>query len=521
MATLSSIRSPGVYVQEVPSGPRPIQGVGTAVAAFVGLTADGPFDEAVKVVNWSQFTRTFGGFVEGANLPYAVHQFFDNGGGAAYVVRIGALANDEGRRAAAELTSSVRAGHAVYRIEAKEPGGAGDAISVVVEPRGEQPPEEGGDSPQEDVFTLVVRRGDTVERYENVSSRKGGSYVVTALAESQLVQLTEVGSSSVAERVPTAGEVVLAGGATLPAVITPNDYLGDVTARSGIAGLEVLEDVTMVAVPDLAAAYEAGQIDADGFKAVQAAVVSHCESRQDRMGILDTPRGLNAQQVLEWVTEKMAFSSPFATVYWPWISMWDQLIGRARLFPPSGAIAGIWSRSDDDRGVHKAPANEVVRGALDVETALTRAEHDDLNPVGINAIRAFTGRGVVVWGGRTLAAVADPAWRYINVRRLFNYVESSILLGTQWSVFEPNDVRLWQRIERSVGAFLLGLWRDGALFGSTPQEAFYVRCNAETNPPDVVDAGYVVIEVGIAPVKPAEFVVFRINQLPTGGSVAE
>lgn len=517
MATLSSIRSPGVYVQEVASGPRPIQGVGTAVAAFVGITADGPYDQAVKVVNWSQFTRTFGSFVEGANLPYAVHQFFDNGGGAAYVVRVGSLASGEGQRATAELTSSVRAGHAVYRVEAVDPGAGGDAITVAVEPKVEvegQP-----EAPPDEAFTLVVRRGDDVERYENVTSRKGAANVVTAVAESHLVRLTEVGSSPVAERTPASGQVALTGGAALPARVTPADYLGDVTARSGIAGLDALDDVTILCVPDLAAAYEEGQIDADGFKAVQSAMVSHCEARRDRMAILDTPRGLNAQQVHEWVTEKMAFSSPFATVYWPWVSMWDTLAGRARLFPPSGALAGIWSRNDDTRGVHKAPANEVILGALDVEQALTRKEHDDLNPAGINAIRAFPGRGIVVWGGRTLAS--DAQWRYVNVRRLFNYVESSILLGTQWSVFEPNDQKLWQRIERAVGAFLLGLWRDGALFGTTPAEAFYVKCDAETNPPDQVDAGYVVIEVGIAPVKPAEFVVFRISQLPTGGAVAE
>ncbi|UZN02556.1 phage tail sheath family protein [Cellulomonas sp. S1-8] len=517
MATLSSIRSPGVYVQEVASGPRPIQGVGTAVAAFVGVTADGPYDQAVKVVNWSQFLRTFGSFVQGANLPYAVHQFFDNGGGAAYVVRVGAIGSDEGQRATAELTSSVRAGHAVYRVEALDAGSGGDAITVAVEPKVAVEGE--GEAPPDEAYTLVVRRGEDVERFENVTSRKGAANILTAVAESRLVRLTEVGSSSVAERVPASGQVALTGGAALPARVTPNDYLGDVTARSGIAGLDVLDDVTIVCVPDLAAAYEEGQIDADGFKAVQSAMISHCEARKDRMAILDTPRGLNAQQVHEWVTEKMAFSSAFAVTYFPWLSMWDPVLGRARLFPPSGALAGVWSRNDDTRGVHKAPANEVVLGALDVEYALTRREHDDLNPAGINAIRAFPGRGIVVWGGRTLSS--DAQWRYVNVRRLFNYIESSILLGTQWSVFEPNDPKLWQRIERSVGAFLLGLWRDGALFGNTPAEAYYVKCDAETNPPDQVDAGYVVIEVGIAPVKPAEFVVFRISQLPTGGAVAE
>ncbi|WP_034608764.1 phage tail sheath C-terminal domain-containing protein [Cellulomonas sp. URHD0024] len=520
MATLSSIRSPGVYVQEMPTGSRPIQGVGTAIAAFIGVTANGPFDTATLVTNWTQFTTTFGTWVEGAYLPQAVYQFFNNGGGAAYITRIGSLDSETSRKASAELTSATRAGQSVFRIEARSSGQEGDQISVTVEPRPEPEQQEGeGERAPDEAFTLVVRRGDQVERYENVTPRKGGNNVVTAVAESQLISISEHGNASIAERVPATGEIVLTGGATLPARLTPDDYLGDVTARSGIAGLEALDDVTMVIVPDLLGAYEAGQIDADGVKTVQGAIVAHCESRQDRMAILDTPSGLSAQQVHEWVTEKTQFTSAFATVYYPWLSFYDPLVKHSRLFPPSGAVAGIWGRSDDYRGVHKAPANEVVLGALEVERGLTRAEHDMLNPAGINAIRNMPGLGITVWGARTLAS--DQSWRYINVRRLFNFIESSILRGTQWAVFEPNDQDLWQRLRRTIRGFLLGLWRDGALFGTTPDEAFYVKCDAETNPPDVIDAGFVVIEVGIAPVKPAEFVVFRISQLPTGGAVQE
>jgi hypothetical protein len=182
-------------------------------------------------------------------------------------------------------------------------------------------------------------------------------------------------------------------------------------------------------------------------------------------------------------------------------------------------MAGVWGRSDDTRGVHKAPANEVVRGVLSLETAITKAEHDLLNPTGINVIRAFPGRGIRIWGARTLSS--DPSWRYLNVRRLFNYIEGSILLGTQWVVFEPNDLDLWQRIRRTINAFLLRVWRDGALFGATPEQAFYVKCDAETNPPEVVDAGQVIVEIGICPVKPAEFVVFRLSQFSGGADLAE
>jgi phage tail sheath protein FI len=267
------------------------------------------------------------------------------------------------------------------------------------------------------------------------------------------------------------------------------------------------------------AAYQQGTVDLEGVQAVQLAMIAHCELMGDRMAILDPPPGLNPQQVLEWRTEKAGYDSKFATLYWPWVKIFDPAFGQNIFAPPSGHIAGIWSRNDDTRGVHKAPANEVVRGAITVESPLTKNEHDLLNPGGINCIRVFPGRGIRVWGARTLSS--DAAWRYVNVRRLFNYIEESVLEGTQWVVFEPNDHDLWQRIRRTISAFLLRVWRDGALFGATPDEAYYVKCDSETNPPEVVDAGQVVCEIGIAPVKPAEFVVFRIAQFSGGAELTE
>lgn len=169
--------------------------------------------------------------------------------------------------------------------------------------------------------------------------------------------------------------------------------------------------------------------------------------------------------------------------------------------------------------MHKAPANEVVRGAVDLELQITRGEQDLLNPIGVNCIRAFPGRGIRVWGARTMSS--DPAWRYLNVRRYFNYLEESILLGTQWVVFEPNDHNLWARIRRNVSAFLVNEWRSGALFGQRPEEAFYVKCDEETNTPESVDLGRVICEIGIAPVKPAEFVIFRLAQFSSGSGELE
>jgi phage tail sheath protein FI len=182
-------------------------------------------------------------------------------------------------------------------------------------------------------------------------------------------------------------------------------------------------------------------------------------------------------------------------------------------------MCGVYARVDSERGVHKAPANEIVRGALGLKYNITKGEQDILNPKGINCIRAFPNRGIRVWGARTISS--DASWRYINVRRLFNMVEQSIELGTQWAVFEPNDHKLWKRITRDISAFLMRLWRQGALFGKTPEEAFYVKCDEETNPPEVIDAGQLICEIGMCPVKPAEFVIFRIGQMPSGGDVSE
>ncbi|MFN8565609.1 MAG: phage tail sheath subtilisin-like domain-containing protein [Anaerolineae bacterium] len=185
---------------------------------------------------------------------------------------------------------------------------------------------------------------------------------------------------------------------------------------------------------------------------------------------------------------------------------------------PSGHIAGIWARSDATRGVHKAPANEIVRGALNVTRRLTRDEQGILNPVGVNVIRLFSGEGVRVMGARTVAA-ASSEYRYLNVRRLFSMVEESIAESMRWVIFEPNNIPLWKSIERDVTAFLLRLWRDGALMGATPQEAFFVKCDAETNPQENIDAGIVTTMIGMAPVKPAEFVVFLISQYAGGTEV--
>ena len=490
--------SPGVYVEEVEAGSRPIEGVGTAVAAFVGLAARGPANTPTLVTNWSQFTSTFGEFLENSYLAHAVYGYFLNGGGACYVVRVGA--DGVMPVASAELPSAADKAKPAFRVAALESGPSGNDLSVDVESTADA---------SDNSFRLVVKQGGKpIESFDNVTINKGKLNVATVVKQqSKTITIEEVGALAA----PAPGSVSLSGGgAAVPARVTPDDYVGNSADRTGFAGLEAVDEVTMLSVPDLMAVYEQGIIDLEGLQAVQLAMIAHCELMGDRVAILDAPPGLNAQQVKEWRVDKAGYDSKYATLYWPWIKVFDPPTGQARFVPPSGHMAGIWARNDDTRGVHKAPANEVVRGAISLALNLTKAEHDQLNPNGINCIRSFPGRGIRVWGARTISS--DPSWRYLNVRRLFNYVEESIFEGTQWVVFEPNDQRLWGRVKRTINAFLMRTWRDGALFGATPDQAFFVKCDEENNPPEVRDAGQLIVDIGIAPVKPAEFVVFRIAQ---------
>jgi uncharacterized protein len=512
--------SPGVYVEEVSSGSKPIEGVGTAVAAFVGFAERGPVNQPTLVTNWTQFNQSFGEFVEGSYLAHAVYGYFLNGGGAAYVVRVGAETNGNGKEpplARAELRAGGGDGleKGPYSVEAIEAGPEGDDITVSIEDPSE---------PGEDTFKLVVRKGGKAEEtFDNVTTKRGANNVVTKVkAESKLIRLVETKGGTLA--VPDKGQVALSGGnasgaAPALAEVSADDYVGNSADRTGFAGLEAVDEVTMLCVPDLAGSHMRGALDEEGFKAVQLAMIAHCELMADRVAILDPPLGLNAQQVKEWRMNVAGYDSKYAALYWPWIKVMDPLQGRPVFVPPSGHMAGIWARNDDTRGVHKAPANEVVRGAVALELQITKGEHDQLNPVAINCIRSFPGQGIRVWGARTLTS--DPEWRYLNVRRLFNFVEESILSGTNWVVFEPNDPKLWDSVKRTITMFLRRVWRDGALFGRTPAEAFYVKCDEENNPPENRDAGILTVEIGIAPVKPAEFVVFRISQFSGGAGLEE
>ncbi|WP_406103405.1 phage tail sheath family protein [Streptomyces sp. NBC_01003] len=513
--------TPGVYVEEVQSGARPIEGVGTAVAAFVGFAESGAFHTPILVTSWDQYSQQFGGFTQGTYLPHAVYGYFANGGGAAYIVRIGGAAGDASAPAA--NGSGARPNDVAQTVElggflvAAKSGVSGVSVEVA-EPDGENSPE--------DRFKLLVRQGDQVtETYEASTRKNVKGYLLNQARASKLIDVTEQRGASQSRpaaqtvAVPDAPAAPAPTGSGEVARLDAAEYVGDSSARTGFAGLESIDEITMVAVPDLMSAYERGDIDAEGVRTVQLAVISHCEQMGDRVAVLDTPPGLSAQQVRTWRNDEAGYDSRYATLYYPWVRVFDPAAGHNATVPPSGHIAGLWARSDAERGVHKAPANEVIRGAVDLELRLSKGEQDLLNPIGVNCVRAFPGRGIRVWGARTLSS--DPAWRYLNVRRLFNYLEESILLGTQWVVFEPNDDRLWSSIRRNISAFLTEEWRRGALFGRTAAEAFYVKCDRDNNPQESIDQGRVVCEIGVSPVKPAEFVVFRLAQFSDSTSLVD
>ena len=510
--------APGVYVEEVASTQKVLSAAPTAVAAFVGFTERHPTDDPTDpeglsprlVTSWSQFESLYGSFTPGAVLPLSVYGYFANGGALAYIVRVPNTA-PSGQPATRQLPAADRSLGLPLAVESLEPD-ADLTVRVI-----SQDTDEDGPAP----FTLDVLQGaDVVESFSDLTLGSGKRNVATVVNDTSTRIKVEV---LLEAKTDLSGQLELlkpglyplekAAPAAVP--VTGRKFAGSESSRQGINGLAVADDVTIVVVPDLitAATKEDGTVDLNLWKAVQTALISHCEQNGNRMAVLDAPPGMTPQQVRDWRAETAMYDSAFAAFYYPWIKVENPIgvNGDAEVFiPPSGHIAGVWARTDESRGVWKAPANDTIRGCLDVAYGVTQNEQAVLNPIGINCIRPFGTRGIRIWGARTLASDSD--WRYINVRRLFNMVEKTIADGTQWAVFEPNDVALWEGIKRTLNAFLTGLWSTGALFGQSVDQAFYVKCDAENNPPESIDQGLLIVEVGIAPVKPAEFVVFRIAQ---------
>ncbi|WP_432194836.1 phage tail sheath subtilisin-like domain-containing protein [Streptomyces sp. bgisy027] len=461
--------APGVYVEEVPSAIRPIAGVGTSTAGFVGVVADtvtmpllpgrtglkddgttvesadyatvAPVGQAQLVDGWETFKTLFGDIQSGnSTLAHAVYGFFNNGGGRCWITRV---APDAEGDAGTDPDAGTDTG--------TDPDSGTDA--------GTDPDAEGDAGTDPDAGTDTGTDPDAG---------------------------TDAGTD------PDAGTDT--GTSAEPLDTRLIAALGTFTA---------IDEIALVAIP--------GAVS----DAVQGAILDHCENQylQDRFAILD---GRQTTELTKSKIQGDTRDSSYGAIYYPWIDVGVRDADGSPVYqPPSGHIAGIYARVDTERGVHKAPANEVIRGALGLETLVSKQGQAGLNPDGINVIRKFDGN-ITVWGARTMAGATQAEWRYISSRRLFNFLRESIDEGTQWVVFEPNAPELWSKIRRNVGAFLTTVWSSGALLGNTPEQAFYVRCDETVNPAAVRDAGQLVVEIGVALVRPAEFVVFRISQWAGG-----
>lgn len=569
--------SPGVYVEEYDSGAVPMQGVSTSTAGFIGLAQRGPVvGKPQLVTSFADYKRAFGGYLSEAKfgearfLPYAVEQFFINGGSRAYIMRV-----------AAEGAAAAKATAGVLQIEAANPGEWGNKIRVTVEASSKAKTQviavNGADLKlknadgfnQGDVvelfdgkakayativssldnivtldapctlnvadekigtpkyiktceLTLTVKLDDVVETYANVSlCPEAGNFVSARARKSDLVTIAVTEAKAPAapkegkdEKAPApakagATPIELAGGAAVIALaggsdgkvanVNPSVYMGEDNGpgkRSGLAAFLENVDVSIMAIPGVTA------------PEVQAALIAHCENCKSCFAILDVP--IDRKKTNDVVEFRDMYDTTYAAMYHPWLEMFDPLAKRSAYFPPSGAMAGIYARTDNERGVHKAPANEIVRGCTGLSCNYNEGEQDILNPKGVNLVRAFTGRGIRVWGARTMSS--NGLWKYVNVRRLYIYIEESIKANTNWVVFEPNSEVLWGRVTRTIEMFLATCWRSGALAGSTPSEAYFVECGPTTMTQDDIDNGRLICNIGIAAVKPAEFVIFRITQ---------
>ncbi|WP_089297366.1 phage tail sheath family protein [Actinoplanes regularis] len=532
----ASYGAPGVYIEERPSGSMPIEGVGTAIAAFVGFTerydpAQGdPTDPAgvrpQLVTSWPQYERVYGTFAPGSMLPHAVRGFFENGGGAAYICRIPTGAEPAPAVSTVTLPVAEEAGGDGLTLSALAPG-----KNLEVEVVAPAAAEEGGAIGTDWTFR-VYEDGSLREELPGLQfSGRSPRTLERAVNERSTfvrVEVPPLQGANLAERAPAVGRYPLTAPPVRAATVTVADLAGSELDRTGYQGLAIADNVTMVAVPDLVsvATRTDDTLDEEMFLGAQRQLIDFCEASRTRMAVLDTPPGLNATRALEW-RSRLGRDSAFAALYYPNVVVGNPLAragatgGELNLtVPAAGHVCGVWARTDAARGVWKAPANEAVRGIARLELDVTTGEQDLLNPEGVNCIRSFGTYGTKIWGARTLAK-SDPSWRYIPVRRLFNYVEESIRRGTQWAVFEPNDMDLQQRVKRNITSFLRGLWTEGACVGATPEQAFYVLCDESNNPSTSVDEGKLIVEVGIAPVKPAEFVIFRISQWQGGGAATE
>ncbi len=553
--------SPGVYVEEYDNSPRAMEGVGTSAAGFVGLAQKGAVTGApCLVTNVAEFGRKYGGSLSGFThgeyryLPYAVEQFFQNGGTRCYVSRVipddakkasgaaGALqveaANEGGwgNKIRLEVRTALRRklqllekkGEKTYVVKAANGFEAGNIVragdhynriasvfesEATFEEEFEEDMTDASLVPEKVLFIveldITVRCGDEMEIYDGLSlDPSSKDYVATRMQGSELVKISvspALGIASPAEQITGGAEGIIAlSGGTDGSIerVGAGTFIGEDGGpgkRTGIQSFLENHSVSIMAVPGIT------------MPEVAASLIAHCENTASRFAVLDMPGDMsNTKELLEY---REMFDSTYAAMYHPWVQQFDRSIKKPAYFPPSGAVMGVYARTDVAKGVHKAPANETL-SCTGLSVSYTRAEQDVLNPAGVNLIRNIPGNGIRIWGART--ASSNAAFRYVNVRRLFIYIEESIRVNTSWVVFEPNDASLWSRVRLTISGFLNDVWRAGMLAGASPQESYFVDIGPSTMTQDDIRAGRLICNIGIAPSRPAEFVIFRVTQHTAG-----
>jgi phage tail sheath protein FI len=478
---MAAYLSPGVYVEEVPSSIKAIAGVSTSTPGFIGTVPDGPI---VVPVSSTLVTNERIGTGDGADLDFNLSKAPVRTVAGSFEIRVNGAP-------ATGVTLSNTAATTTTGPTAKVTFGTAPATGAVIT----------ADYIGEYVttsFTSPVPANEprlctTFSDFKKFFGDFSEDAEQRNLAHAVYGFFINGGGRCYVARVPAATTAI----------------------TTALGKLAAIDEIALVAAP--------GRVGASD----RSDIVTHCVNTGDRFAILDSDLALEGGTPPDLdltlldpskTTNKLPKNSDYAAFYFPWIQVFDPAtkIGNPRgnglqFVPPSGHVAGIYARVDTERGVHKAPGNEVVRGALGLKYQISKAQQDGLNPQGVNVIRELNGN-IRVWGARTIGGNANADLKYINVRRTLLFLRESIDEGTQWVVFEPNTPALWQKITRNVTAFLTVVWRSGALFGTTAAEAFYVKCDAETNPPELRELGQVVTEIGVAIVRPAEFVIFRISQ---------
>lgn len=506
---------PGVYIQELNTGNKPIEGVSTSIAGFLGIAERGPV-AATFITSFADFVRSFGTYYKDskgnqAYLAYAVEGFFLNGGQQCWIARVTSIDAANPAKAATATVGN-------FKITAAGPGAYGGQIGFQILAAGIAPT-------NQNMFKLVVyywpnatlaaaknpSNASQTEVFDNLSTSPTSSTYFKGVVSGGS-NLVTVDQPAVGVVPPTAAVALLDGtngtAGSDGAALVVNDFIGsstDPANLSALAALGALGDVSILCCPD-----ENSQPKGQIAQLLQ----SQCENQMDRFAILQSgPNEGKPSGVVPTVVSK------YTAYYYPWLNVVDPTTDITTLIPAGGHIAGIYARSDQNENVAKDPANEQIIGIASIQLPIDNGTQGILNPIGVNCLRYFKGQGNLVWGGRTSSS--DPDWKYINVRRLFIYVEKSIQEGTQWVVFEPNDTPTWARVIRSVSDFLTGLWMQDMLQGATKDQAFFVRCDRTTMTQADIDNGRLIVVVGIAPVKPAEFVIFQIGQWTGGSSVSE